>query len=375
LNCFEDCGICPQVSCAGSPACSGNGMCNNMGRCTCLNHYTGPDCSQAIVPVAVNVSYVFPSLQITPLYQIDSSDDNANHIQIEFVISILKIQEVSKNGNLISSFNINESIWALSPNGDLSADEEGVITHDYVTQFDNGAILNVKLWEFSEQYSIPFANQILQMQPNSVKMSCTISAWPFVSLTNSLQIVLAPVYVDGDSTEVCQTSTDNSDLNGNLRWFEATVNGVTLYGEFISDAVIDGAVKPVSFRLAPDQYIYATLPFFWTSAEIDPSYSVLLEGGTTSGGCDRITKSGLTKSLTDIIYGVSFGGAGFIAIVIYIIWHVKRDKMKKDNHTKIVGLLTKKSYNTSSEIPMGEITRSSVSITTSFNSNMSDSSL
>lgn len=121
-----------------------------------------------------------------------------------------------------------------------------------------------------------------------------IVAWPFKSIMNKLEIDVESG-VNSLVGNQCQSTDVSNDDSDNLRWIKITLNGVTLYGEFQEYALVDTATRSVQF--AYNQTAQATtiiVPHFWTSAEFDPDFQVLL---TSNGGIDNCVSASKSSSL------------------------------------------------------------------------------
>jgi len=101
-----------------------------------------------------------------------------------------------------------------------------------------------------------------------------------------------------------------------LKWFTIVVDGVAMYGEIQDSAVVDGLIRTIDFSLNQDGSVTALLPHFWTDAEVDPSYSVLLGEYTNPCGDSDGSLSTRDKHIViGVVVGV-VGAAGLIAVVI-----------------------------------------------------------
>jgi len=68
----------------------------------------------------------------------------------------------------------------------------------------------------------------------------------------------------GYTSPACITS--QNDAGGNLKWILITVDGVTMYGQFLETAIVDGKQRNISFSLLADNSVSALLPHFWVSS-------------------------------------------------------------------------------------------------------------
>jgi len=161
---------------------------------------------------------------------------------------------------------------------------------------DNGANLEIYIWQFTSDTSINFANSSVACPANTIKLGLQIQNWPFRNTRNSLEVVLDS-QARTNSGISCNQTDSQSDENGNLRWFTINIDGVIMYGQFLDKAELDGAVRVITFQLDKENNVVtATIPHFWDYAVIDPSYAVLI--GDVASTC---ASTGLTVSTILII--------------------------------------------------------------------------
>eukprot|EP01133_Synstelium_polycarpum_P004007 gene4007-4638_t len=142
----------------------------------------------------------------------------------------------------------------------------------------------------------------------------------------------------------------------NLQWMQMKVNDKTMYGRFFQKGIIDNRVRSVTSELITTPQSSATLsstsatqsliginiPYFLSSAILDPDLSLLIDSDAPS----TCSKSKLTPGM---IAGIVAGGAVFIfaiAVVVAIIIRRKYKimvvdkKIKMDVFTPILNIST-----------------------------------
>jgi hypothetical protein len=77
-----------------------------------------------------------------------------------------------------------------------------------------------------------YTNQKIQIPENGVKYAMKIYEWPFVTLSNALEITFNSV-VTSESGNECKTTEASTDDSDNLRWLKIQLNGVILYLPFL----------------------------------------------------------------------------------------------------------------------------------------------
>lgn len=58
-----------------------------------------------------------------------------------------------------------------------------------------------------------------------------------------------------------------------MKWIKYSVNGVTLFSQFLENAEIDGIPKPIEIIPNDSNSLHLIIPHFWNYAAIDPSMS------------------------------------------------------------------------------------------------------
>eukprot|EP00026_Physarum_polycephalum_P017057 Phypoly_transcript_18142.p1 GENE.Phypoly_transcript_18142~~Phypoly_transcript_18142.p1 ORF type:complete len:244 (+),score=22.77 Phypoly_transcript_18142:89-733(+) len=162
---------------------------------------------------------------------------------------------------------------------------------------ENNAYLEFMIWQFSDPTTlVTFANTSSEYQANSFKLAVQLQNWPFRGIRNKLAIVMN---TSQNNQEQCSAVKSNQDETKSLKWYTINVKGVTLYGQFLNRAIVDGLFRTVTFHLNSDNSVTATFPHFWTNLVMDPSFSVLL--GAEDSRCHKKTN---TKLLIAIIVPV-----------------------------------------------------------------------
>ena len=122
---------------------------------------------------------------------------------------------------------------------------------------------------------------------HTLKVSVQVQKWRFYSLSNSLVIVMDPLGTSPDSSTLspflsfiiffcfsvinkCIDPCTGTSEDDSLRWVMTVVSNVTLYGQFIDKAELDGRVRGVKYEYKTDG-ITATIPHFWDYAGMLPS--------------------------------------------------------------------------------------------------------
>eukprot|EP00026_Physarum_polycephalum_P002699 Phypoly_transcript_02707.p1 GENE.Phypoly_transcript_02707~~Phypoly_transcript_02707.p1 ORF type:complete len:863 (+),score=100.25 Phypoly_transcript_02707:263-2590(+) len=262
-SCKEDC-LCTT----GPPPCPNkcvHGSCV-AGNCVCVQPWTGPSCStdssQPLQPI-FNTSN--PSVTITTPTS-----------STQFAISLRTLSELDGNGNVLRSISLQNLAMDL-----VQSTQGANQIYNYSKTLENHATLHVIIWQIQETTTLTFAGNTTTFGPNTLKINVKIENWPFLALPNSLAIVLDS---NAKNQENGGCVNSHSSDSGNLLWILVVVGKESLYGQFLDTAIVDDRVRKITYALLPDQTIQATLPHFWSYAEMDPNFNVLL-GDSNTGPC------------------------------------------------------------------------------------------
>lgn len=83
----------------------------------------------------------------------------------------------------------------------------------------------LEIRNFKTATPVYFANTTTHYAANSVKLNMIIENWPFKSIQSSLALILDSQNNQQHAQPCIQSGED---INGNLAWFQITVNGVAL---------------------------------------------------------------------------------------------------------------------------------------------------
>eukprot|EP00026_Physarum_polycephalum_P014188 Phypoly_transcript_14676.p1 GENE.Phypoly_transcript_14676~~Phypoly_transcript_14676.p1 ORF type:complete len:261 (+),score=32.56 Phypoly_transcript_14676:55-783(+) len=191
---------------------------------------------------------------------------------------------------------------------------------------DNGAVLQVIISQFEEAATkVEFANETTIYSPHTLKLAFSFYNWPFRALSNSLNIVINSGSGNVGKKKTCVT--ESTDQGGGLRYFMLVIDHVSLYGQFISKAVLDGHVRNIAYNLNSDNTITASLPHFWESADMDPQFSVLLSDSKAT--CSGKNHGVNLKIILPVIFGVLFLAVLFIVLFPRIrLWRKLRSAQR-----------------------------------------------
>ncbi|KYR02817.1 EGF-like domain-containing protein [Tieghemostelium lacteum] len=350
--------LCPNQ--CGGPT---KGECHSTG-CKCISPWSGIDCRSTIV--------IVPEPKPNP----DSPDSGNNYdgempngekIQLSTLVSIKSIRELDINNLIVFEkvfdkwefinttsdssveYQYKSNVTKPSSSGTSSLKSPMQVNTNIDAANETTTKITVTIQWFSEQETIVFANELIEMNPSTLKYKIELDSWPFSSSLNRLEIVMAASLSqdsisDEESTCQLQEFQDNPDY----QYLKLSINEHSFYGRFIKRGIVDGQVRQVDNQpikmdsgetnySSIESYIGITVPYYKRSVILDPDFSVLLDSDTSSTSdnsnaiCNSVD-SGLSKLQ---IIGIAIGCAGFgiviIASVAYFYYkkiYVKRETIK-----------------------------------------------
>jgi len=224
---------------------------------------------------------------------------------------------------VVRSANLSDVDFTFSQNHDSYTNQT-----TYKAIIFGGCTLNITFIFVVQPTVLSYAGEDIPMSSMSLKFLVEIESWPFQTISNYLEIIVSAGGENANTTN----SNDNDGCNptagfnsdGHLTWYKVYQGGYVLYTPLVSVAVLDEKIKLVTFEVGNENLVI-NVPFFWSTAIVDPSYSILLESNG-NGDC------GKKASDTEWIVGVSVAGAvtlcGIIAATAFIIIR-KRKKARQ----------------------------------------------
>eukprot|EP00026_Physarum_polycephalum_P003458 Phypoly_transcript_03470.p1 GENE.Phypoly_transcript_03470~~Phypoly_transcript_03470.p1 ORF type:complete len:773 (+),score=103.59 Phypoly_transcript_03470:29-2320(+) len=313
-TCSEDCGKCAVPDCpknATGATCSARGTCSS-GSCNCASPWSGPACDITPVPIKPIIDPDAPSTSLDP--------STKNSTTSSFVIAISRIEEHDQNGKVVQSVDVDTLDLHLVSTNTGTGNQ-----YVYSTTLSNGALLKVLIFTYKKATTVEFAGQKTTIDPNAIKFNLGLALWPFKSDSNTVNYFIhsnstAGAIVGGGSCNVQKSE----DADGNLLWFSVAYNGLSLYGKFLPNALVDDTPKPFAQKWVGDGSVMLSLPFFWQEAWIDPDFSVLLDVDGKSS-CKK------KKVRVDIIVGVCVGviGAAILIALAFYVWKTRQVRLSR----------------------------------------------
>eukprot|EP00026_Physarum_polycephalum_P004546 Phypoly_transcript_04568.p2 GENE.Phypoly_transcript_04568~~Phypoly_transcript_04568.p2 ORF type:complete len:259 (+),score=35.80 Phypoly_transcript_04568:281-1057(+) len=216
------------------------------------------------------------------------------------------------------------------------------LSWEYSATLINRAVVNITFIQFVQDSTYTFAGKTEKFPANSVKLNFLVSNWPFRAISNKLNIEMeSGATAQGGATsppsdkchdDVASGTSYNTDTGGNLQWVKISRNGVAVYVQFVPDAMIDGRKQDITFSLLGDFTFAATFPHFWTFAELDPNFNVLLD---PISYYDCAKKSSHKTKVAIIASTVTIVGLLLIVAIIVVIY---KTQLRKREHKRLINM-------------------------------------
>jgi len=301
-SCSSDCG-----------ASKGYGICAT-GTCACYYPHSGYDCE------SIAANYTVNSNQNDPSISVNTNDG----IKFESILAVVELRELDSNSNQVASYDLKPDQWKLDSL--KSNDIYKEIQYSYMLSTQTNITSTVQI--YSQSYNVTFGNQIIHMQPSTIKFTFSLSTYPFSASTNYLQLVIMASFKSQDSLSSSCSLTDYISDSSTSEYLKIQIEDRSLYGRFIKYGIIDGRETSVTNTLLKDYkntisksdqsqlYIGLNIPQYKSTVQLDPDFSVLIETKSAADKENSICSQSDTKKLTNAqIAGIVVGGVVFLFII------------------------------------------------------------
>ncbi|KYR01476.1 hypothetical protein DLAC_01463 [Tieghemostelium lacteum] len=302
---------------SGGNRCSGFGRCTENQLCQCDMGFRGIFCevdSDVVKSVPVTIDKTAPNGTF-------ETEETTN----KFTVSLFEVRELDLRSRVVKKFS---PIWTLTFSNDTQAIFSG--------QVQDSTTITVQMDFHSKPKVLTFADTVIQTDPSTLKFTVTMSAYSFEKSANSLQVVFKTV---SEASTAAQDKCDESasetpatvqtDPNiGDVKWIQMGSGNSQITGKVVNRCVLDGRVIYIKYtteQTAVNQInLVANIPYFRTSAVIDPSYAALLQPDSDSSvsSDSKCKKSNSWKIATGVVVGVV--GAVAVAVGGYVLYKKKR---------------------------------------------------
>ncbi|KAM9999145.1 hypothetical protein ACTFIZ_002716 [Dictyostelium cf. discoideum] len=321
---------------------SSKGICTPNG-CICFTPYIGIDCSSTVIIIPQpKPNTTEPSISIDIPISGNNNNNNNNSsnelITLKSIINLVAIREITFDDSVYKTHRFEK--WTLT--------EINEKTQQYITtigdDINNQTIVNVTLQWFDKESNISFAQQIIKMNPSSIKYTIELSKYKFNSALNKLQLVMsAQLETNSNDDSICSANEFGDTSTGDdSNYIKIQIDEHSLYGRLLKRGIIDNRIVSISNSILDNEmnaiktptksqsFIGIDIPHYSVSSIIDPDFSVLLDHSKSDGNnniCNSKSDSGLSSAQ---LAGIIIGSVGFATvIVVSIIYHNFRKKNQK----------------------------------------------
>ncbi|EGG20663.1 hypothetical protein DFA_00524 [Cavenderia fasciculata] len=208
--------------------CHGHGQCNINGLCECEPTYNqNDDCKTRFTN-----GTIFNANSTSPKSSFDIDG-------ITFAFELASIQELNIDGNVLKELLTSNWTFNLSKSDDLTL---AVYTLQQTDNFQ-GVEVVANISFSSQAREVPFGTQILQINPNSIKIAVSVSNWNYTYVLSTLQVVFRSVI---DNSQLGDGCGDNGNeftydqYGSTLQYLRVVKDNVQFSGRFIDFALSDG---------------------------------------------------------------------------------------------------------------------------------------
>ncbi|KAM9988539.1 hypothetical protein ACTFIZ_012310 [Dictyostelium cf. discoideum] len=315
-----------ELPCKGEPLCGdqSQGVCTLMG-CRCKPEYSGIDCSSKIIIVDPKINTTKPDAQFP-------------YTQYQSLVSVHSLREVDYMGTLVNEYIFNN--WSYYGSND---------SFSFTTDFDNknkpnnSVKVDVLIRHFKDGGLVEFAGKNVPILMGAVKYYFSLSNYIFKSQLNTLHLVMYAGVETLQKENVCFGSEFGVDsLEEENQYFKVQINDFSLYGQFMTRAIIDGkflSIRNLQLNFSDvstslntnthNQVFFAIeIPNYKIKAELDPNFSILLESTNKQNSQNRVcvvdnSKSGMTSLQ---IMGIIISCVGMFVVIVVIVGYFSYKK-------------------------------------------------
>ncbi|KAN0033829.1 hypothetical protein ACTFIV_000303 [Dictyostelium citrinum] len=308
----------PPQKCSGTPECGGKsqGYCSPNG-CICYSPWIGVSCQSKVI--------VVPQPEVNPnepSTNIITNSTKSETSSLVGVISIISLRELDVNNKVIKTFKFDK--WNQT---NLEKNKNIYSTSiKFGDGNNNDCFINVETQWYEELTNITFANQLLVMNPSTLKYNINITAYPFQSKLNTLQLVIRAKLIQNDyDDDVCSNQEFGNTVADNSDFIQLSVKDHSLYGRFVKRGIVDGRILSIgnvkledlddeSNYYTSDSFIGIAIPQYTSLVQLDPDFGLLVDSSPTDSMC----KKGRSLSKGAMI-GIIVGCVGFVIVVVIVV--------------------------------------------------------
>ncbi|KAF2078367.1 hypothetical protein CYY_000351 [Polysphondylium violaceum] len=325
--------------------CSGgsHGQCTTQG-CRCISPWVGLDCSSKIV-VITHPPNVNTSIPETTIIVPKENQDQQDEPVFFAIISVVAVNELDNNNNILSEYPLTRWVSENKLSRFAKYTDKSYYYSASITNKRDQSLTNISVsidyFDIEQPVNITFANQVLTMNPYSLKYSVNISQYSFSSSLNTLQVVLSASLESQNDKSECSSIQTGDTVESESEFIKMQVNDHSLYGRFIKRGIVDGRTRQISntpldsiykskstSASKSESFIGINIPHYQKLVQIDPDFSVLVDNRAVSKNDENsICTSKSSSSLTaGQIAGIVVGGVVFLFIIAaFIVYRLSKN--------------------------------------------------
>jgi len=323
-------------TCPGDPICGGplRGECD-VERCKCYDGWTGVDCTSNPIELSVpKANTLKPSVTL---------EENSRTA----IMSILSLREIDQRNDIVREVLFTKDWEWLDSSTSLTPNR-----HIYMTNFtieNQDVFINVTTRWYTIATDVAFANRFFTMKPSSIKYFIKLSKYPFQNTTNHLQLVFSSSFETSQKSDLCSVKRYGEESLV-TDYVKLQINDKSLFARYIKRAVLDGKVGVISNTVLDSvmggsinssqylqTYLGINIPFYKSTAEIDPDFTIISETLNAKDYQGSICTSSRfsNKQIIGIIIGIVMAVLAIVLISGYFIYkrfykcRILNVKMKK----------------------------------------------
>ncbi|EGG15936.1 hypothetical protein DFA_09607 [Cavenderia fasciculata] len=347
----------PQQLCIQQTSnCYGHGTCDVYGICQCDKDYNQDDeCFTKFINTTITPNTTDPTVS----FDIDG---------IDFQFEIVSIQELDLNGDVVNNKEllISDYTWIVNASTNnittvvdyqlntTLANPTGNESSPSFDYFQSVSVLSTI--SFSTQpRDIQFGDQLLHINPNSIKLAINITNWQYSSNLATLRVVFRTVIINNQTVQYDCNEKEIDPLSydslSSLQYLRVIKDDIQFNGRFIDVALSNGRptysqTQLISLTQSTSNVnesvalLGINLPQC-QSCVLDPDFTpLLIDKGT--GGNDKCGGGGSAQSTAwRIAVGVVVGGIAAIALATASIIYYKKKKLNRLYDKKVANKLKK----------------------------------
>jgi len=251
-------------------------------------------------------------------------------LQNSFGIQFGVIEEFDENGLVVKSVNCSTLNFTVTQNITkyYTVWDYSTSLSKYLSGASPQSRIQISIYSFNDSASLFFANNTLIFSKNSLKVFVSLESWPFSSIKHSLRLTLsinAPPPINPSSNNCGQSQGSSTNNADDTKWVKISGNDYSLFVTVFSAAEVDGRVLYVTFSTAANN-IFVHIPYFWSTATVDPDFVVLFEPPPTSDtGCyENIFNEAMPQWEKDTFIAVA--AAIFVAIIGVAVYVIRKKR-------------------------------------------------